>query len=99
MKVLDRILGKPSADLSSGAVAKQRLTFVLQFDRARLSPGELELIKNDIIESISRHVEINREAVEVMLEPTGRLVVEIPLQRRPARPAPVPAQSGTRLGQ
>ncbi len=88
MNVLDRILGRPAADTPSVTVAKQRLTFVLQFDRAQLSPGQLELIKNDIIAVISRHIEIAREGVEVALEPSGRLVVEIPLQRRPSRLPP-----------
>lgn len=85
MALLRRLIGHPGRDAASSAVAKQRLTFVLQFDRAHLSPGELELIKNDVIEAISRHVAIARDGVEVTLDPSGRLVVEIPLSRRPSR--------------
>lgn len=68
----------------SGRVAKERLTFVLEYDRAQLSPGELEQIRDEIIAAISRHVQVRRQDVEIKLEPGGRLVAEIPLDRRRA---------------
>jgi len=82
MDILDRLLGRVVTAGKSGAVAKQRLKIVLEYDRAQLSPWELDLIKDDIIQSISRHVDVAREMVEVKLEPGGRLVAEIPLGRR-----------------
>jgi len=60
-------------------VAKERLKFVLEYDRAQLSPLEIERIRDDIIASISRHVDVAAEDVHVTLEPGGRLVAEIPL--------------------
>ena len=66
-------------------MAKQRLKFVLEYDRAHLSPGELDLIRDEIIESISRHVDVARDEVEIKLEPGGRLVAEIPLTRGRSR--------------
>ena len=71
-------LGRPTG---SGAVAKDRLKFVLEYDRAQLSPLELDQIRDEIIATISRHVTVRREDVEIKLEPGGRLVAEIPLDR------------------
>lgn len=86
MSLLDWLLGRPSPPPhGSGTVAKQRLKFVLEYDRAHLSPGELDLIRDEIIQSISRHVEVASEEVEIKLEPGGRLVAEIPLSRGRSR--------------
>ena len=49
MNVLERLLHGPLGSRRSGAVAKERLKLVLEYDRAQLSPGELDLIKDDII--------------------------------------------------
>jgi len=82
MGLLDWLLGRPPSLGGSGAVAKERLKLVLEYDRAQLSPGELELIRDEIIASISRHVDVAREDVQIKLEAGGRLVAEIPLGRR-----------------
>lgn len=71
-------LGRPS---DSGTVATNRLKFVLEYDRAQLTPAVLEKIRDDIIATISRHVNVRTEDVEIKLEPGGRLVMEIPLDR------------------
>ncbi len=96
MSVLDWILGRPSATRGSGAVAKKRLKLVLEYDRAQLSPGELDLIRDEIIQSISRHVDVAREEVEIKLEPGGRLVAEIPLCRNARSGASVRSDNGGR---
>ena len=44
---------------STGNTAKDRLKLVLVSDRAACSPDIMEKIKNDIIEVISKYVEIN----------------------------------------
>ena len=78
MGFFDRFRGSPS----SREVAKQRLQLVLVHDRANISPGVLEQIKDEIIAVISRHVEIDREGVEVHFTQDGResrLVADIPL--------------------
>jgi septum formation topological specificity factor MinE len=54
----------------------------LEYDRALISPGELDRIRDDIIESISRHVSVQRDEVNVSLEQGGRLVAEVPLRDR-----------------
>ncbi len=79
MNWFERLLGKQE---KSGATAKQRLQMVLIHDRADVSPGLLEQIKDDIIEVIAKRLEINPDNVVVNLDNTkqeSRLVAEIPL--------------------
>ncbi|MCA9995129.1 MAG: cell division topological specificity factor MinE [Anaerolineales bacterium] len=88
MSWLEKLFGQRE---KSGAVAKQRLQMVLIHDRSDLSPGLLELIKDDIIEVIAKRLEINRENVVVNLERTEKdsvLVAEVPLLPGNGRSAP-----------
>lgn len=82
MSFLDRLFGRDGGAKPSGAVAKERLKFVLEYDRARLTPAQLEEIRDEIIAVISRHVDIADRGVEVKLEEGGRLVAEISLSDR-----------------
>jgi cell division topological specificity factor len=81
MSFLSRLFGGSRDDAASGAVARERLKLVLEYDRAQLTPAQLDLIRDDIIEAISRHVTLGGDKVEVKLEAGGRLVAEIPLGR------------------
>ena len=82
MSFIDRLLGRAQPPKPSGKVAKERLKFVLEYDRARLTPAQLEEIKDEIIAVISRHVDIADRGVEIKLEEGGRLVAEISLSDR-----------------
>jgi cell division topological specificity factor len=65
-------------------VAKERLRLVLAYDRASMSPDALDLIKDEIIAVISRHVRVDAEGVQVSVsrdETESRLVADIPLLR------------------
>ncbi|MFV0464890.1 MAG: cell division topological specificity factor MinE [Lachnospiraceae bacterium] len=55
---------------NSGSVAKDRLKFVLVSDRANCSPEIMEQIKNDIINVISRYMEIDAEHLDIQLTQT-----------------------------
>ncbi len=46
-------------------VAKDRLKLVLIHDRAMLSSGVLEQMKDDIIAVISKYVDIDRDALNI----------------------------------
>lgn len=82
MGFLDRLMGRDQpAGSPSGSVAKERLKLVLEYDRARLTPAQLEVIRDEIIAAISRHVDVANADVQVTLEQGGRLVAEIPLGR------------------
>jgi cell division topological specificity factor len=66
----------------SAKSAKERLQLVLVHDRAGISPGKLEVLKDDLIDVISRHLEIDSEHVEITLtrdRDQQRLVADIPL--------------------
>jgi len=67
----------------SGEVAQERLRLVLSYDRANISPGLLEVLKDEIIAAISRHVSIDPDGAEVTFSEgpqESRLVVHIPLR-------------------
>lgn len=78
--LLDRLFGRDSGQ--SANVAKERLQLVLVHDRSNLSEEKLSRMKDELIELISRHVEIDRKRVDVFVESDRRaslLVANIPL--------------------
>ncbi|MCL4528258.1 MAG: cell division topological specificity factor MinE [Chloroflexi bacterium] len=69
---------KPSAES-----AKERLQLVLIHDRTALTPAEMTALKDELLAVISRHVEIDPDAVQIQLEHDGRtqrLLADIPLR-------------------
>jgi cell division topological specificity factor len=67
----------------SAASAKERLQLVLIHDRTDLTPAELNALKDDLLAVISRHVDIEPDAVRIGLESNGRsqrLVADIPIR-------------------
>ncbi len=82
MKLFGR---KPSAES-----AKERLQLVLIHDRTALTPAEMTALKDELLAVISRHVEIDPEAVQIQLEHDGRtqrLLADIPLRSASRRRA------------
>jgi cell division topological specificity factor MinE len=64
--------------------AKNRLKLVLMHDRSQLSPAQMEQMRDEIVEVISRYVEIDRDALDLCLEAetnTIALVANIPILR------------------
>lgn len=55
---------------NSGDVAKDRLKLLLVSDRANCSPEIMELIKNDIIQVISKYMDIDVEGLDIQLTET-----------------------------
>ncbi len=81
--IWDRLLGH---ETKSAQTAKERLKLVLVHDRTDISPGVLEMLKDDLIAAISRHIEIDPTAVKIEMAQDGReqrLIADIPL--RPLR--------------
>ncbi|HMB24735.1 MAG: cell division topological specificity factor MinE [Chloroflexota bacterium] len=79
MSLFDRIFGKKN----SADNAKERLQLVLIHDRTDLTPAELDSLKDDLIAAISRHVEIDAQAMQIGVQHDGRsqrLVADIPLK-------------------
>lgn len=79
MKLFDMFRRKPR----SSQAAAQRLRLVLTHDRANISPGMLEMLKDEIISVISKHLEIEVDKVQVNFtedQRETRLIADIPLQ-------------------
>jgi cell division topological specificity factor len=80
---ISRMFGKDTG--SSGTVAKERLRLVLVHDRASVSPEFLQVLKNDLIEVISKYMEIDENTLEVNLdserEDQVALVANIPVKK------------------
>lgn len=55
---------------NSGDIAKDRLKLLLVSDRANCSPEVMEKIKNDIIQVISRYMEIDAEGLDIQITQT-----------------------------
>ena len=54
----------------SGDVAKDRLKLLLVSDRANCSPEMMEMIKNDIIQVISKYMDIDPAGLDIQLTET-----------------------------
>ena len=79
MNVLNRLFGRKEA---SGNVAKNRLQFVLVHDRVNLSPGKMDQLKDDLIQVISKYVDIDRDHMDISLtreDNQNLLIANIPL--------------------
>lgn len=67
----------------SASNARERLQLVLIHDRTDLTPAEFEALKDDLIATISHHVEIDPAGVSINVAQDGRsqrLVADIPLR-------------------
>lgn len=80
--LFDRLFGK--TEKSAKTVAKDRLRFVLMHDRADIPAPVMEEIRREILQVLSRHIEIDEGMLEVNLEcenDTVALVANIPIRR------------------
>lgn len=79
-RVVEKLRGKQK----SASTAKERLQLVLIHDRTDLSPSVMEDLRDEIIEVISRHIQVDRTAVKIKVQQDGReqyLLAEIPIQK------------------
>lgn len=63
--------------------AKERMQLVLIHDRTDLTPAELNDLKDDLIVTLSRHIDIDPQAITINVTQDGRsqrLVADIPLR-------------------
>jgi len=83
---INKLLGRQPA---SATTAKQRLQLVLAHDRSDLNPELLQQMRREILEVVSRYVEIDLEEGDVSLETEDRvtaLVANLPIKRAKALP-------------
>lgn len=77
--LFNRVFGR---EKKSAQQAKERLKLVLIHDRAALNPGKIDLLKDELIDVISRHIDIDPSAVHFKVAQDGRqqrLIAEIPI--------------------
>ena len=75
---LKRLFGQPG----SSATAKERLRLVLMTDHLELAPYMIDKMKHDLVDVISRFVEVDRERIEVSFERQDRtlaMLANIPI--------------------
>ncbi|MGD1856811.1 MAG: cell division topological specificity factor MinE [Leptolyngbyaceae cyanobacterium] len=78
----ERLFG--SREPVSRDTAKQRLRFVLAHDRSDISPQNLEKLRQEILEVVSRYVELDFDKLEFSLESDQRitaLMANLPIRR------------------
>ena len=66
----------------SSATAKERLRLVLMTDHLELAPEMVETMKRDLIDLISRYVEVDRDRIDVTFERQDRtlaMLANIPI--------------------
>ncbi len=76
----ERLFGQKQ---TSANQAKERLKLVLIHDRTDLAPGQMEKLKNELLQVISKYIEIDATAVNISMMQEGReqrLVADIPLK-------------------
>jgi cell division topological specificity factor len=66
----------------SSVTAKERLRLVLMTDHLELAPEMIEAMKRDLVDVISRYVEVDRERIDVSFERQDRalaMLANIPI--------------------
>ncbi|MGA1621958.1 MAG: cell division topological specificity factor MinE [Synechocystis sp.] len=82
LDLIDRLFSRGSRH--SGEDARRRLKLVIANDRSGLSPEMMEAMRREIVEVVSRYVEIDPAEMEFSLESDQRmtaLIANLPVRR------------------
>jgi cell division topological specificity factor len=96
MNWLARLLGRGP---SSAEIAKSRLKLVLSYDRTNLTPEMLTTLQEELVQVLSKHLDIDRAKMTVSTQRGDggdHLIADIPIKslRRPSAPEPASPELG-----
>ena len=80
MNMLQRLFGRSQP--TSREMAKDRLQLVVVQDRVKMSPEVMNRMKDELIQVISKYVEIEEDGINISLTKSGRqsrLTADIPV--------------------
>lgn len=81
------------ANTTSRTQAKQRLKFILAHDRAAISPQMFEQLRREIMQVVSKYVELEEEDIEINLESNRDLtavIASLPIKAIKRNDEPLP---------
>ncbi len=86
MGFFDTLLGRSASRRSptSASMAKQRLVEVLVQDHVKITPEVMEAIRSDILQILSRHLDVDADQLQINLTRTDRgdnFVANVPVRR------------------